>query len=67
MRAFSLTSLLVAAAFAGELCAQSLEHRVDAAPAGLVRMSFEARADVCGDGRSFHSFGPGDGSELESR
>ncbi len=58
-RAFSLTSIVVACVFAGELCAQSLEQRVDAAPAGLVRMSFEARADVCGDGTNIRSFGPG--------
>jgi hypothetical protein len=54
----ALPSLVVAALLAdAPVLAQSLEQRVDAAPSGVVRMSFAARDDVCGYGTNVHSFG----------
>jgi hypothetical protein len=40
------------ACIAGPLAGQRLANRVAAAPDGTVRLSFAARAGVCGDGRS---------------
>jgi hypothetical protein len=39
------------------LGAQSLASRVARAPAGVVRMQFDARPGVCGDGRDVVAYG----------
>ena len=50
---------LLAAAAAAPMGAQTLADRVAGAPPGLVQFTFAARADVCGNGRSYIETSPG--------
>jgi HEAT repeat protein len=52
MRSAGVAALFIAAA-ALPACAQTVERRVDSAPAGNVTFHFAARSGVCGDGRTY--------------
>lgn len=50
-RRFATTALLLLLAWPARSSAQSLPSRIDRVPDGVIRLSFAARAGVCGDGR----------------
>lgn len=53
MRRFLIQVLAVAGAMPALACAQTLERRVQNAPAGAVSFTYAARSGVCGNGRSY--------------
>lgn len=60
MRCVAKLTLAAASVAALLSHAQSLADRVSGAPSGVMRMSFAARANVCGDGQRFYTGGSRD-------
>ncbi len=68
MKRMRFAGSMLAVAIAAPVAAQGIAARVGSAPDGSVRITFAARAGVCGDGRSFiaEPFGSPDGVTIYS-